>query len=75
MQDHHQHGKITDSSVDIQSSGEGSSSYSGRYQTESSDAVGFEGDDLTDLNLDKTLLNEDPLAEDDSNAQSVIANT
>lgn len=68
-----QHGKMTDSSPNIQGSGEGSSSFSERYQTDNSDAEGFDGDDLTDLNLDKTLLNDDPLAEDDSNAQSVIA--
>lgn len=65
---------MTDSSLNIQSSGEGSSSFLERYQIDSSDAGGFDGDDLTDLNLDKTtLLNEDPLAEDDSDAQSVIA--
>lgn len=64
---------MTDSSPNIQGSGEGSSSFSERYQTDNSDADGFDGDDLTDLNLDKTLLNDDPLAEDDSNAQSVIA--
>lgn len=34
----------------------------------------LDGDDLTDLNLDKAHLNEDPLA-DDSDAQSVIYNT
>lgn len=72
MEDH-QHGKMTNSSSNIQSSGEGSSSLSGRHQTDNSDADGLDGDDLTDLNLDKTLLNEDPLAEDDSDAQSVIA--
>lgn len=66
----YQHGKMTDSSLNIQGSGEGSSSFLERYHTDSSDAGGFDGDDL---NLDKTLLNEDPLAEDDSDAQSVIA--
>lgn len=73
MEDHNQHGKMTDLSLNIRSSDQGSSSFSGRYQTGNSDADGFDGEDLTDLNLDKTLLNEDPLAEDDSNAQSVIA--
>lgn len=64
---------MTDSSLNIQGSGEGSSSLLERYHTENSDADGFDGDDLTDLNLDRSLLNEDPLAEDDSDAQSVIA--
>lgn len=72
MEDH-QHGKMTDSFPNIHGSGEGSSSFSERQQIDDSDADGFDGDDLTDLNLDKTLLNEDPLAEDDSDAQSVIA--
>lgn len=66
MEDH-RNGTMTDSSPNIQGSGEGSSSISKRYRTENSDADGF------DLNLDKTLRNEDPLAEDDSDAQSVIA--
>ena len=64
---------MTDLSPNIQGSGEGSSSFSERYHTKDSDADVFGGDDLTDLNLDKTLLNEDPLAEDNSDAQSVIA--
>lgn len=72
MEDH-QHGRMSNSSLNIQGSGEGSSSFLERYHTENSDADGFDGDDLTDLNLDKTLLNEDPLAEDDSDAQLVIA--
>lgn len=69
----YQRGNMTDSSLNIQGSGEGSSSFLERYHTDSPDAGGFDGDDLTDLNLDKTLLNEDPLAEDDSDAQSVTA--
>lgn len=64
---------MTNSSPNIQASGEGSSSFLERYHTDNSDGDGFDGGDLTDLNLDKTLLNDDPLAEDDSDAQSVIA--
>lgn len=64
---------MTDLSPNIQSSGEGSSTFLERYIIDSSDTGGFDGDDSTDLNLDKTLLNEDPLAEDDPDAQSVIA--
>ncbi len=59
-------------SPDLHDTGEGSSSFaepSRRPDTPNSDI--FDGDDLTDLNLDKALLNEDPLSEDSDN-QSVI---
>lgn len=53
-------------------SGGSSSSRSNFYGRQNPDDLN--SDDLTDLNLDTTLLNEDPLAED-SDAQSVISST
>lgn len=61
---------MTDQSPGLHSiSGESSSSRPNPYEPRNSNDL--DGDDLTDLNLDKALLNEDPLA-DDSDAQSVI---
>lgn len=50
------------------SGGSSSSSRANPYEPQNPDDL--DGGDLTDLNLDKTFLNEDPLA-DDSDAQSV----
>ena len=49
-----------------------SSSRPNPYESQIPDDL--DGDDLTDLNLDKTILNEDPLA-GDSDAQSVTPST
>lgn len=64
---------MTDQSPGLHGVSEGSSSSSRPNPFEPQTPDDLDGDDLTDLNLDKTLLNEDPLA-DDSDAQSVIYN-
>ena len=53
-------------------SGGSSSSHSNLYEPQNPDDLNC--DDPTDLNLDRTLLNEDPLA-DDSDVQSVMSST
>lgn len=64
---------MTDQSPGLHgNSGASSSSRPNPYGPQNLDDL--DGDELTDPNLDKTLLNEDPLA-DDSDAQSVIYNT
>lgn len=55
---------MTDQSPGLHGTSGGSSSSSRPSPYEPQNAQDLDGDDLTDLNLDKTLLNEDLLAED-----------
>ena len=64
---------MTDQSPGLHGTSGGSSSSRSNFR-ERQNPDDLNSDDLTDLNLDRTLLNEDPLA-DDSDAQSVITST
>lgn len=62
---------MTDQSPGLHGISGGSSSSSRPSPYEPQTLHDLDGDDLTDLNLDKTLLNEDLVA-DDSDPQSVV---